>query len=90
MPVRRRKTRDSKDSSKRMKGVFARKKVCRLCVKKVDTVDYKNVQLLKGFMADSGRILPKKTTGNCSKHQRITSKAIKKARNAGLLPFMNR
>lgn len=88
----RRKTRgrDGRNASKRLKGIFAKKKVCRLCLKKVDEVDYKDTVLLKGFMADSGRILPKKTTGNCPRHQRIVARAIKRARNTGLLPFMNR
>jgi small subunit ribosomal protein S18 len=88
--VRKKKTRNNRNSSKKLRGIFARKKVCRLCLKKVDSIDYKDTALLKGFMADSGRILPRKTTGNCPKHQRLTAKAIKRARNAGLLPFMNR
>jgi small subunit ribosomal protein S18 len=89
----RRKTRGrggKNNASKRLRSIFAKKKVCRLCLKKVNEVDYKDTALLKGFMADSGRILPRKTTGNCPKHQRLVAREIKRARNAGLLPFMNR
>ena len=65
-----------------------KKKVCRLCVKKIDEVDYKDTVLLKTFMAEMrGRILTRKTTGTCPKHQRKVAKAIKRARNAGILPF---
>ncbi len=79
-----------RDSSKKLREMFARKKVCKFCVKKVKETDYKDTVFLKTFMAESGRILPRKNTGNCPKHQRIMAKAIKRARNAGLLTFMNR
>lgn len=79
-----------KDSNRKLRDMFARKKVCKFCLKKVKDVDYKDTTFLKGFMAESGRILPRKNTGNCPKHQRMTAKAIKRARNVGLLPFMNR
>ena len=79
-----------KDSSRKLRNMFARKKVCRFCLKDANNLDYKDATLLKGFMAESGKILPRKNTGNCPKHQRMTAKAIKRARNAGLLPFMVR
>ena len=79
-----------KDSNKKLRDMFARKKVCKFCVKDIEEIDYKDTAFLKGFMADSGKILTRKNTGNCQKHQRITATAIKRARNAGLLPFMVR
>lgn len=87
---RKKKIQADRDSSKKLREMFARKKVCKFCVKKIKEVDYKDTALLKTFMAESGRILPRKNTGNCPKHQRLTAKTIKIARNAGLLPFMNR
>lgn len=79
-----------RDSSKKLREMFARKKVCKFCGKKGKEIDYKDATFLRTFMAESGRILPSKNTGNCHKHQRLTAKAIKRARNVGLLPFMNR
>jgi small subunit ribosomal protein S18 len=79
-----------RDSSKKLREMFARKKVCKFCVKKIKEVDYKDATFLKSFMAESGRILPRKNTGNCPKHQRMVAQAVKRARNAGLLAFMNR
>jgi len=79
-----------RDSSKKLREMFARKKVCKFCVKKIKEADYKDATFLKTFMAESGRILPRKNTGNCPKHQRMTAQAIKRARNAGLIAFMNR
>lgn len=88
---RKRKKRDEdKEASRKLRDMFARKKVCKFCVKKIKDADYKDTAFLKGFMAESGRILPRKNTGNCSKHQHMTAKAIKRARNAGLLAFMVR
>lgn len=79
-----------RDSAKKLRNMFARKKVCRFCLKNASSIDYKDTTLLRGLMADSGKILPRKNTGNCPKHQRMTAKAIKRARNVGLLPFMVR
>jgi len=66
---------------------FRRKKVCRFCVEKIDDIDYKNVELLSGFITERGRIIPRRLTGVCSPHQRRLTKAIKQARNIALLPF---
>ena len=87
---KRKKREEERDASRKLRDMFARKKVCKFCIKKVKDIDYKEASFLKGFMAESGRILPRKNTGNCPKHQRLTAKAIKRARNVGLLPFMNR
>jgi small subunit ribosomal protein S18 len=69
---------------------FRRKKVCKFCVEKIDSVNYKDVRLLAGFIAESGKITPRRLTGVCTPHQRRLSKAIKQARNIALLPFAGR
>jgi len=65
-----------------------RRKVCGFCVDKVDTVDYKNVNRLRRFVTERGKILPRRTTGTCASHQRILTVAIKRAREIALLPFV--
>jgi small subunit ribosomal protein S18 len=62
-------------------------KVCALCVKKVQHLDYKDVELLRRFISSEGKILPRRLSGACSRHQRGLTTAIKRARNIGLLPF---
>ena len=69
---------------------FRRKKVCKFCVEKIDGVNYKDVRLLQQFVAESGKIVPRRLTGVCTRHQRRVSAAIKQARNSALLPFSNR
>ena len=68
---------------------FRRRKVkkCQLCVKKMDFVDYKEVNFLKEYISDKGKILPKRINGNCAKHQRFIKDAIKRARQMALVPF---
>ncbi len=69
---------------------FRRKKVCKFCVEKIDAIDYKDVRLLSGFIAERGKIVPRRLTGVCTPHQRRLSTAIKQARNIALLPFATR
>jgi small subunit ribosomal protein S18 len=69
---------------------FRRKKVCKFCVEKIEAINYKDVRLLAGFVAESGKIVPRRLTGVCTPHQRRLSKAIKQARNIALLPFAGR
>ena len=64
-----------------------RRKVCVFCQEKVTEIDYKDVNRLKKFIAESGKILPRRMSGTCAKHQRELSTAIKRARVAALLPF---
>ena len=64
-----------------------RKKVCPLCADKNFVLDYKNADQLKKFINDKGKILPRRTTGACSKHQRDITLAIKRARHIALLPY---
>lgn len=65
----------------------SRKKVCVFCQEKVETIDYKDVARLKKFITEGGKIVPRRMSGICAKHQRELSKAIKRARVAALLPF---
>ncbi|NOY85731.1 MAG: 30S ribosomal protein S18 [Deltaproteobacteria bacterium] len=69
------------------KHFIRRRKVCNFCVNKVDHVDYKNAIALKRYITDRGKILPSRISGNCAKHQRMLTHAIKKARNIAFLPF---
>lgn len=63
------------------------RKVCLFCVEKDKKVDYKDVATLEKFIAESGKILPSRTTGACAKHQRAITTAIKRARQVALLPY---
>ena len=69
---------------------FRRKKVCKFCVEKIESVNYKDVRMLAQFVAESGKIVPRRLTGVCTPHQRRVSKAIKQAWNIALLPFAGR
>ena len=75
------------------KGAFgkkrfeSRRKACKLCADKVDSVDYKNIQFIKTFTMDSGKILSRRITGTCAKHQRQIAQAIKRDRNLAILPY---
>lgn len=69
---------------------FRRKKVCKFCVEKIDSINYKDVRLLSQFVAERGKIVPRRLTGVCTPHQRRLSEAIKQARNIALLPFAAR
>ena len=69
---------------------FRRKKVCKFCVEKIDFIDYKDYRTLGQFVAESGKIVPRRLTGVCTPHQRRLSVAIKQARNIALLPFAGR
>lgn len=64
-----------------------RRKVCNFCVDKVTSVDYKDIQKLRKFMSDRGKILPRRMTGTCARHQRQLTDAIKRARHIALLPY---
>ena len=66
---------------------FRRKKVCKFCVEKIDNINYKDVKLLGQFVAERGKIVPRRISGVCAVHQRDVTDAIKKARNIALLPF---
>ena len=72
---------------KRDRGRKPRRKVCSFCVDKVDHIDYKDAAKLRRVTTERGKILPRRMSGNCAKHQRQVTLAIKRARNIALLPF---
>lgn len=69
---------------------FRRKKQCKFCVEKIDHIDYKDFRLLGQFVAERGKIVPRRLTGVCTPHQRRVAAAIKQARNIALLPYAAR
>jgi small subunit ribosomal protein S18 len=69
---------------------FRRKKVCKFCTEKIDAISYRDVRLLQGFVAERGKIVPRRLTGVCTRHQRRLSQAIKQSRNIALLAFAAR
>jgi small subunit ribosomal protein S18 len=69
---------------------FRRKKVCKFCTEKIEDINYKDYRLLGQFVAESGKIVPRRLTGVCAPHQHRLSSAIKQARNIALLPFAGR
>ncbi len=65
-----------------------RRRVCAFCVDRIEHIDYKDVKRLQRFISDRGKILPRRRTGTCAKHQRALAVAIKRARHMALLPFV--
>ena len=74
-------------SDRRPGGRKGRKKVCAFCVYKVESIDYKDVAKLRRFISERAKILPRRVTGTCARHQRELTVAIKRARHLALLPF---
>ena len=74
-------------TARRPRGPFRRKR-CRFCVDKVDTVDYKDVQRLRKCVTDRGKIIPRRISATCSRHQRQLTQAIKHARYMAMLPYV--
>jgi len=70
------------------KRMGPRRKVCRLCAEKLQKIDYKQYQVLRSFMTDSGKILSRRITGTCARHQRQITTAIKRNRNMAILPYV--
>ena len=66
----------------------SRKKVCHFCVDRVEVIDYKDVARLRKFVSERAKILPRRVTGTCAKHQRELTTAIKRARQVALLPYV--
>ncbi len=76
----------AKEGKKFIKRI-PRKKVCAFCQNKVEAIDYKDINTLKKYITEGGKILPRRMTGVCAKHQRVLAKAVKRARLVDLLPF---
>jgi len=81
--------RDGDDRGRGGKGgkVFFKKKVCKFCAQKMK-IDYKDADTLRRFITERGKILPRRITGTCAKHQRALALAIKQARSIALLPYV--
>ena len=71
----------------RPRGRKPRRKVCGFCVDKIEYIDYKDINRLRRYVNERGKILPRRMSGNCAKHQRQLSEAIKRARAIALMPF---
>lgn len=78
---------EEKTAVKKSFKKLPRKKVCAFCQEKIDEIDYKDVNRLKKFISEGGKILPRRMSGTCAAHQRLLATAIKRARIAALLPF---
>ena len=85
------KDKDAKDAKggdkRRGGGFFRRRKVCKFCADKIDDINYKDVKLLSGFVPERGKVLPRRISGTCAKHQRGLRVAIVRARQLALLPY---
>jgi small subunit ribosomal protein S18 len=79
--------RDGEDRGRGKGKVYFKKKVCKFCVQKLK-IDYKDADVLRRFITERGKILPRRITGTCAKHQRALALAIKQARSIALLPFV--
>ena len=78
-----------KDGSYRRKPIRRKRKVCEFCAdKEKDFVDYKDVNKLRKYISERGKILPRRITGNCAKHQRALTVAIKRARHVAIMPYV--
>jgi len=75
------------ENKRHMGGMNRRRKVCQFCADKSIVIDYKDVDRLKNFVTERGKILPKRVTGTCAKHQRQITTAVKRARIVALLPY---
>ena len=78
---------DRGDAPRRRPNIRRRKKVCIFCGEKAQKIDYKDVSTLRKFISERGKILPRRITGTCAKHQRAITTAIKRARHIALMPY---
>ena len=77
------------EKNDRRGGRKGRKKVCSFCVDRIDTIDYKDAARLRRFISERAKILPRRVTGTCARHQRELTVAIKRARHIALLPYIS-
>jgi small subunit ribosomal protein S18 len=83
-----REEREKTDKSVSRKFFPPKKKVCRFCERNLRDIDYKAVEILRKYIPDRGKIAPRRVTGTCAFHQRKLARAVKRARNMALLPFV--
>ncbi|MCR5700728.1 MAG: 30S ribosomal protein S18 [Lachnospiraceae bacterium] len=79
---------DRGDAQMKRRTIRRRKKVCVFCADAENVIDYKDVNKLKKYISERGKILPRRITGNCAKHQRALTVAIKRARHIALVPYV--
>jgi len=84
--MRRVEEKDRKKTKNLRQGL--RRRFCRLCKEKITQVDYKDVKRLEKFMTDRGKIVSRRSSGNCALHQRMVARAIKRARTVAMLPYV--
>ena len=82
------KTEQKEAAPMRRRPMRRRKKVCVFCADKNQVIDYKDANLLRKYISESGKILPRRITGNCAKHQRALTVAVKRARQIALIPYV--
>jgi small subunit ribosomal protein S18 len=87
MPMNNRSDRNSNDGSMKRRPMRRRKKVCVFCGDKNGDIDFKDTNKLKRYVSERGKILPRRITGNCAKHQRALTIAIKRSRHIALMPY---
>lgn len=85
MAEREKRGRGGNDGGGRMRR--PKKRVCAFCVDKIEVIDYKDLSKIRKFVSERGKIVPRRISGNCAKHQRALTEAIKKARHIALLPY---
>jgi small subunit ribosomal protein S18 len=76
-----------KKAALRRRRRFLRKKICRFCADKITSIDYKDIRRLRNLITERGKIIPRRISGNCARHQRQLTVAIKRARHLALMPF---
>lgn len=82
------KDKDEMRQGRKVRG-FKRRKICRFCQNKMTVIDYKDIEILQTFVTERGKIIPRRISGTCAKHQRALSKAIKRSRQIALMPFLS-
>jgi len=82
-------TDNSRNSNAPMRRMSKKRKVCAFCAEKLDDIDYKDVARIKKFLSERSKILPRRITGNCAKHQRLLTTAVKRSRYIALIPYIS-
>jgi small subunit ribosomal protein S18 len=72
---------------RKKRRTFHRRKVCRFCAEHTTSIDYKDLRILRNFVTERGKIVPRRISGNCAKHQRQLTQAVKRARYMALMPY---
>ncbi len=78
---------NGRGSAPQRSSFYTQKKVCRFCADKIENIDYKDVKVIKNLLTERGKIIPSRISGNCARHQRKATVAIKRARNIAIIPF---